>query len=140
MQKKSTSRGVLSLYHITDRDEGHDDDDDEGGSKSFPSRTAYGAAWSIGEKRAEIVKSRRFLFGLINVPMYGYYDEYTMAQIELISIDSPIIVYKKDKRSKKRPSKKDILEATLKYKLRHKDDAKIGEKKKLDFSKFTLKQ
>lgn len=72
--------------------------------------------------------------------MYGYYDEYTMAQIELISIDSPIIVYKKDKRSKKRPSKKDILEATLKYKLRHKDDAKIGEKKKLDFSKFTLKQ
>lgn len=32
-------------------------------------------------------------WGLINIPMWGYYDAYTSAQIELMAADSPITVY-----------------------------------------------
>ena len=38
---------------------------------------------------------RYFLFGLVRVQMYEYYWGHTAAQIQLIDIDQPIIVYKK---------------------------------------------
>lgn len=39
---------------------------------------------------------RDFLFGLIRVPMWDYYWGLTAAQVELLTIDQPIVVYKKD--------------------------------------------
>ena len=40
---------------------------------------------------------RDFLFGLIRVPMWDYYWGLTAAQVELLTIDQPIVVYQKDK-------------------------------------------
>ena len=41
---------------------------------------------------------RDFLFGLIRVPMWDYYWGLTAAQVELLTIDQPIVVYKKEKK------------------------------------------
>lgn len=35
--------------------------------------------------------------GIIKVPMYAYYWVMTSAQIDLLAIDIPVVVYKKDK-------------------------------------------
>ena len=40
---------------------------------------------------------RYFLFGFIEVPMWDYYWGLTAAQVELLTIDQPIVVYKADK-------------------------------------------
>ena len=40
---------------------------------------------------------RDFCFGLIRVPMWDYYWGLTAAQVELLTIDQPIVVYKADK-------------------------------------------
>jgi hypothetical protein len=39
---------------------------------------------------------RDFCFGLIRVPMWDYYWGLTAAQVELLVIDQPIVVFKKD--------------------------------------------
>ena len=41
---------------------------------------------------------RDFLFGLVRVPMWDYYWGLTAAQIELLTVDQPIVVYKKEKK------------------------------------------
>lgn len=41
---------------------------------------------------------RDFLFGMIRVPMWDYYWGLTAAQVELLTIDQPIVVYKADKK------------------------------------------
>ena len=41
---------------------------------------------------------RDFLFGLVRVPMWDYYWGLTAAQVELLTIDQPIVVYKKEKK------------------------------------------
>ena len=40
---------------------------------------------------------RDFLFGMIRVPMWDYYWGLTAAQVELLTIDQPVVVYKADK-------------------------------------------
>lgn len=42
---------------------------------------------------------RYFLFGLVRVQMYEWYWGHTAAQIQLIDIDAPMIVYKKHDRN-----------------------------------------
>ena len=44
---------------------------------------------------------RYFLFGMIEVPMWDYYWGLTAAQVELLTIDHPIVVYKKDDKKEK---------------------------------------
>lgn len=44
---------------------------------------------------------RDFLFGTIRVPMWDYYWGLTAAQVELLTIDQPIVVYKADKNKEK---------------------------------------
>lgn len=44
---------------------------------------------------------RDFFFGLIRVPMWDYYWGLTAAQVELLIIDQPIIVYKAEKKTEK---------------------------------------
>mgnify|MGYP000113932552 FL=1 len=98
--KKSTCGGILRLYNITDRDEGYRKVDDEGGSKSYPSREFYGSAWSAGEKHPFLTHPLNLFFGIWVVPMWGYYWVHTAAQIELGLIDCPIIVYERGKKRK----------------------------------------
>ncbi len=49
---------------------------------------------------------RDFLFGLVRVPMWDYYWGLTAAQIELLTIDTPIVVYKRDDSGKPKPGEK----------------------------------
>lgn len=48
---------------------------------------------------------RYFLFGMIRVPMWEYRCGLTIAQIELLTIDQPIIVYKREQ-DKPKPGEK----------------------------------
>ena len=90
----------MRLYNITDRDERYRKVDDEGGSKSYPSREFYGSAWSSGEKHPFLTQPLNLFFGIWVVPMWGYYWVHTAAQIELGLIDCPIIVYEREKKRK----------------------------------------
>ena len=54
---------------------------------------------------------RDFFFGLIRVPMWNYYWGLTAVQIELLTIDQPIVVYKKDEDNDK-PWKKGTVSGT----------------------------
>lgn len=44
---------------------------------------------------------RYFLFGMIEVPMWDYYWGLTSAQVDLLTIDQPIILYKADENKEK---------------------------------------
>lgn len=83
----------MRSYHIIDRDEGHGHGNDKGGSRPYPSREFYGAAWALGEKHKCLTEPLKLFCGLWTVPMWGYYDSYTAAQIELMAMDTPVIVY-----------------------------------------------
>lgn len=48
--------------------------------------------------------------------MYGYLWEYTIAQIELLSIDQPIVTYRNDKDKKNRkPKATDVLKREIEW-------------------------
>lgn len=87
------------MYHITDRDGVGDDDDeqDDEGSQSWPSRTTWGSIFSLGEKHPSLLAT------YWGVRQYNYWWGYTSAQIDLMLIDQPFVSYKKKdaKHSKK---------------------------------------
>ena len=83
---------MLADYHISDRDDGSGDDDDEERSESYPSRTSWGAAFSLAEKFPFLFATR------YGIKAYDYWWGYTSAQIDLMVADQPIIVYKKEKK------------------------------------------
>lgn len=81
-------------YHIIDRNDGHDDDD--GTTRAWPSRTRWGATYSLGEKFPFLLE-RHFGIGA-----FDYWWGYTAAQIDLMLLDQPTIEYNtKDKKGKK---------------------------------------
>ena len=86
-RKKNSIDSVLSAYHISDRDDGRDDGDDKGGSKSYPSRTSWGAAYSLAEKFGFLFERK---FG---IRAYDYWWGYTAAQIGLMVADQPLVMY-----------------------------------------------
>ena len=90
MQKKNSISGILTAYHISDRDDGRDDDDDEKRSKSYPSRTSWGGAFSLAEKFPFLFERR------CGIAAYDYWWGYSSAQIDLMTIDQPLVVYPKD--------------------------------------------
>lgn len=71
--------------------------------------------------------------------MWGYYDGYTAAQIELITADKPIIVYPKEKGKKKGEPEKansaDVTKAAEKWKEKYGDG---GRGVKLDLTGLNL--
>ena len=83
------------MYHITDRDDGHDDGDDGGGSTAYPSRTSWGAAFSLEEKHPHLFHYRWF------TKAWGYWDGYTKSQIKLMALDGPVVNYHHNKKGKK---------------------------------------
>lgn len=75
--------------------------------------------------------------------MYGYMSGYTCAQIELMSADVPVVVYKHEKRDKKgrvikpKPQAVDILRKKLAYE----EKMRRGEvKTSLDLSGYIVKK
>lgn len=82
----------------------------------------------------------RLLWGLWTVKMWGYYDAYTAAQIELLAVDCPITVYDhgkgKDGKGGKSElpdvSAKDIMEAGNRWKEKYKEGAGVT----LDLSEY----
>lgn len=79
---------------------------------------------------------RRFLLGMYEVPMWDYYWGLTAAQVELLTIDQPIVVYKADKDNDKPWKKGTVSEgyANKQYqKWLEKKKKREAEGKDLDF-------
>lgn len=98
---KTSAHAVLDDYHVTDRGKGYSDDDEDGRSRAYPSRTRYGAAGGDGKARQYLVMRKDFFFGLLSVYDWEWLWGRTAAQIELRTIDQPIVVYKKDDKKPK---------------------------------------
>lgn len=96
-QKKNTVRCIGSEYHISDRNDGHDDGD--GSTRAYPSRTNWGAAYSLAEKFPFLFERR---FG---IRAYDYWYGYTACQIDLMVMDQPFVDYN----YKKNNGRKSIL-------------------------------
>ena len=73
--------GILDEYHISDRDEGHDNDDDEEGSRTYPSRTSAGASFSYGEKHPELTQPLVLFWGLLTIP--NWYMDWVLSNAKL---------------------------------------------------------
>ena len=86
--KKNTIRSILTHYHIIDRDNRPTDDDEESGSTSYPSRTTWGAGYSLAEKYNFLFERKFF------IRAFDYWWGYTSAQIDLMISDVPLVVYK----------------------------------------------
>lgn len=52
---------------------------------------------------------------MITIPMWNYYYGMTLAQIELLTSDCPLVLYNTKKDKKKAPSKDDIEKAKKKW-------------------------
>lgn len=123
------------MYNIADRDDGHEEADESSGSESYPSRTAFGAACSLGKEHPELTAPAVF-FGFWRVNMWNYYWGMSSAQIELAIADGPVIVYKHDKKDKsKKPTAAAIEKAALLWEQEHKED---GGKLKLNMKNFIV--
>lgn len=79
------------------------------------------------------------LGGLIRVPMYGYYWVHTSAQIDLIAIDTPVVVYNHKKNGEVKHTKKEMNSIMEKWRSKRRkmgkdDDFSVGTK--LDLNNF----
>ncbi len=92
--KKSSIGELLLQYHIADRNEGNDDVDEQGGSRSFPSRTFYGQQWEICKERPWLAEPLRFL-GIPITPPFYYLLRMSCRQVELMCADCAVTVYPK---------------------------------------------
>ena len=77
------------------------------------------------------------LGGLVRVRMWGYYWVHSSAQIDLMAIDVPVVVYKKDKGDKPKHTKKEMDDIMAKWEAKRKaqgksTDFKAGEKTSLN--------
>lgn len=74
--------------------------------------------------------------GAIKIPMYGYYWVHSAAQIELLAIDVPVILYNKEK-NKDSHTKEEMNDLMAKWESKRKKqgkdiDFKAGEKTSLN--------
>lgn len=83
---------------MLDRGKGYADANEDGRSRAYPSRTRYGTAGGDGKARQYLVMSKSFFFGFVTVYDWEWLWGRTAAQIELRTIDQPIIVYKADEK------------------------------------------
>lgn len=82
---------------------------------------------------------RDYLFGLIRIPMYDYYWGLTAAQVELLSVDQPLVVWKKDKAKEKPWKDGKVTEGYAERQYRkwlEKKAQREKQGKKLDFMKY----
>lgn len=79
------------------------------------------------------------LGGLIKVPMYGYYWVHTSAQIDLIAIDAPVVVYNNKKDGEAKHTKKEMDGIMAKWAEKRKKmgkDSDFSVGTKLDLNDF----
>ena len=67
-------------------------------------------------------------WGLVNIPMWGYRQVLTAAQIELLAVDKPIVTYPKKQDKPKKHTKKEMDELTRKWMERKREEEARGEK------------
>ena len=73
------------------------------------------------------------LGGLIRVPMYGYYWVHSSAQIDLIAIDAPMVVYDRKKDGEVKHTRKEMNDVMAKWRAKREakgksDDFSVGTK------------
>lgn len=93
---------------------------DKRGSTAYPSRTSWGAAHSLAEKFPFLFERR---FG---IRAYDYWYGYTHAQIELMSVDVPIVVY--ENTDKKNATKREMDDLADQWYKNKGETFKKGEK------------
>ena len=79
------------------------------------------------------------LGGAIKVPMYGYYWIHTSAQIDLMAIDVPVVVYRKTKDGEVKHTKKEMDNVMAKWEAKRKKmgkDTDFSVGTKLDMNEF----
>lgn len=78
---------------------------------------------AIAEKRPWLMASRDYFFGLFRVKAWDYWWGYTAAQLELMVVDAPLVVYDTDKKSKKKrkPSALQIARSEKRFLEEHGD-------------------
>lgn len=127
-QKKNSIGAISSGYHISDRNDGHDDGD--GSTRSWPSRTCWGAAYALGEKYGFLLERK---FG---IAAYDYWYGYSAAQIDLMVIDGPVIDYGADKKKGMGNTQADVEEmdalAEAYAKKKEEEGTMVGETFSLD--------
>lgn len=65
-------------------------------------------------------------FGLVNIPMWGYRQVLTAAQIELLSCDKPLVVYDRKDKPKKH-TKREMDELTRRWMEKRQKEKERGE-------------
>ena len=103
-KKNSTAsgNGLLERYNIVDRVKRRKENDDEGGSRAYPSRTQYGQRWEIAQKHGIDTGPLKFLGIPISGMMYYMNWVLTNAQIELLTADVSVIDYGRTKKNRKK--------------------------------------
>lgn len=64
---------------------------------------------------------RDYLFGLIRINAWNYWWGYTAAQVELIAVDAPLVLYKPDKGKFGKVDRGRAMEVTEKWMNKYKD-------------------
>ena len=124
--------GILECYHVLDRNERHDNDDDEKGSRTYPSRTSAGAAFANGEKHPELTRPLILLWGMINIPNWYMDWVLTCAQYELLMCDAPIVVYDKADTEQKTHTAKEMEDLKRKWEEKRKEQEMKGQRLSLN--------
>ena len=122
MQKKNSIVSILTAYHISDRNDGCDDDDDEKRSRSYPSRTSWGGAFSLAEKFPFLFERR------YGIAAYDYWWGYSSAQIDLMTVDQPLVVYPKDSSTPKKHTKKEMDDMYDRWEAKRNGSTMAGKK------------
>lgn len=128
------------MYHVLDRDEEDEDDNDEKGVRVYGSRTEFGTINAIAEKRPWLAEPRRFFLGLVSVRFYDYLWGFTAAQVELMMADLPLVVYPKSTDGKKKRPRRRTATEKADYERRCREYMdKMNEKPKpFDFRRYKV--
>lgn len=65
--------------------------------------------------------------GLVKIPMYGYYWVHTSAQVDLMAIDTPIVVYNRKKDGEVKHTKKEMDDVMAKWEAKRKKQGKSAD-------------
>jgi hypothetical protein len=97
-QKKNSADRILSSYDIDSKYEGHDESDDESGSRTYPVRTLIGKQRVIGKDMNYLMQPRNMLLWF--EPAYMYRWGYSKVYIDILYADDIITQYDSKKKDK----------------------------------------
>lgn len=128
-KKKSSASRIISSYGIGGSDEDNESDADDGGTKSFPSRTFIGSKSAFGEKHGWALKPLILFWGLVVIPEYYYRYKLSVAKRQIMALDIPRVEYDhKNKSGLHKPKKIDPTDPSIK--LQEEANRKARERRK----------